>query len=86
MEIVLKAGIESQIGLTILMVATLAAVFIFLIRSKSTERHEPNVVRADPPIRNPGDPAFLRRRAHAAAAATLLHRKRHSQGELNEKS
>ena len=79
-------GIDYQVLFALFGVSLVVAVFVFMIRSKSTERHEPNVVRSDPPIRKPEDPAFIRRQSKAAAAAMILHRKRHTSGELNEKS
>lgn len=77
---------DLQVLFTFLGSLLVLAVFIFMIRSKSIQRHEPNVVSADPPIRKPEDPAFIRRQSKAAAAAMILHRKRHTSGELNEES
>lgn len=84
MELMLVTLHEWQFVFITLVVGLLIAAFIYLIRSKATMRHEPNVVQADPPIRKPGDPAFIKRRSSAAAAAMILHRRRHIKGELNE--
>lgn len=69
---------------TVLALVVLAGFVVMLFRMKNTPRESVNIARADPPIRKPGDPAFVSRRARAAAAAMVLHHKRHSSGELDE--
>lgn len=68
--------------LAVLVILLLLVVIVFLLRAKP--RQEVDVVISDPPLRDPKDPAFIRRRARAAAAATVYHRKRHASGELDE--
>lgn len=79
------ANIDWPFAVVVTALAGLLAAMVFMFRMKPTPREEISAARADPPIRKPGDPAFISRRARAAAAAMVLHRKRHSTGELDEK-
>lgn len=67
-----------------MVVLLLLGLLFYLILSKGKPREAVNIVRSDPPLRNPKDPDFVRRRARAGAAASVYHRKRHSTGELDE--
>jgi hypothetical protein len=64
-------------------IALLLAVFLVILL-KGKPRQKLNIVLSDPPVRKPGDPAFIRRQAIAAAAAIVSHRKKHTWGELDE--
>jgi hypothetical protein len=83
LELLLLATLGWQFTL-VAVVGLVTVLFIMLFRMKATPQETVNIVRADPPIRKPGDPAFVSRRAKAAAAAMVLHHKRHSSGELDE--
>jgi len=62
----------------------LVLALIYLFRMAPMSREEVTIARADPPVRKPDDPAYIHRRARAAAVAMVLHRKRHSRGDLDE--
>jgi hypothetical protein len=62
----------------------LLLLLLILVIARGKPRQEPSVVISDPPIRQLNDPIYIRRRARAAAAAVVMHRKRHANGELDE--
>ena len=76
------AAVDWQYPFIGLVLVMLFVAIVLMLRSKAEPRQEVNIVRAVPPVRKPGDPAFVERRAKAAAAAMVLHRKRHTSGEL----
>jgi hypothetical protein len=80
------AMIEGNLTLiTVLLLAGVVAMVTYVVR-RGKPRPKLNVVRSDPPARNPDDPAFIRRRAAAAAAAIVYHRKQHATGKTHENS
>lgn len=80
------ALVDSQLTVVGLILLLLGIALLVFILKRAKPRPELNIVMSDPPVRNPSDPAFMSRRARAAAAAMVYHRKRHVSGELDEKS
>ena len=80
------AGYAADVTLPLVGVVLFVLVVMILAAAirRSNPRPKVNVVRSDPPIRQPGDTAYTSRRARAAAAAIVYHRKRHASGEIHE--
>jgi hypothetical protein len=82
MMILGNAANDWTLGWMLFVVVALILVFTLLKWGKP--REQPSVVISNPPVRNPNDPVYIRHRAQAAAAAVVMHRKRHANGELDE--
>ena len=55
----LAVSVSWPVIIVFLALFMLMAALVFVFRMQASPREEVNVARADPPVRRPGDPAFV---------------------------
>lgn len=85
LPVVFTAWLDSWTASALTLAGFVVLLFLlFGVLRHGKPRQTPSMMFSDPPVQDPTNPDFQRRRAQAAAAALILHRKRHANGELDE--